>query len=63
MKFYNDIQALVGNTPLVRVNHITRQHNIKAQVFAKSFSKSPKTAWCFRPRNSVCTLMTQSVAN
>src|SRR5688500_17323323 len=41
MKFYNDILGLIGNTPLVRVNHLTRQHNIKAQVFAKMESLNP----------------------
>ncbi|MEO7539881.1 MAG: pyridoxal-phosphate dependent enzyme [Pyrinomonadaceae bacterium] len=41
MKFYNDILGLVGNTPLVRINHITRQHKIKAQVFAKMESLNP----------------------
>jgi cystathionine beta-synthase len=41
MKFYNDILALFGNTPLVRVNHLTRQHNIKAQVLAKMESLNP----------------------
>ena len=41
MKFYNDILALFGNTPLVRVNHLTRQHKIKAQVFAKMESLNP----------------------
>ena len=41
MKFYNDIIGLVGNTPLVRVNNITREHKIKAQVFAKMESLNP----------------------
>lgn len=41
MKFYNDIIHLIGNTPLVRVNHITRRHDIKAQVFAKMESLNP----------------------
>ena len=41
MKFYNDIIALVGNTPLVRINNLTRQHKIKAQVFAKMESLNP----------------------
>lgn len=41
MKFYNDILALVGNTPLVRINHLTREHKIKAQVFAKMESLNP----------------------
>lgn len=41
MKFYNDILSLIGNTPLVRVNHITKQHKIKARVFAKMESLNP----------------------
>jgi cystathionine beta-synthase len=41
MKFYNDILALVGKTPLVRVNHITKQHKIKAPIFAKMESLNP----------------------
>lgn len=41
MKFYNDILGLIGNTPLVRVNHITKQHKIKAQVFAKMENLNP----------------------
>lgn len=41
MKYYNDILERIGHTPLVRVNHITKQHNIKAQVFAKMESLNP----------------------
>lgn len=41
MKVYNDIIGLVGNTPLVRVNNLTREHGIKAQVFAKMESLNP----------------------
>src|SRR5215210_5380876 len=41
MKYYNDILALIGKTPLVRINNITRQHGIKAQVFAKMESLNP----------------------
>src|SRR3982751_3745853 len=41
MKFYNDVLALIGNTPLVRVNHLTKQNKIKAQVFAKMESLNP----------------------
>lgn len=41
MKLYNDILALIGNTPLVRVNHITRQHKVKATVLAKMESLNP----------------------
>jgi len=41
MKFYDDIVGLVGNTPLVRINTLTKQHGIKAQVFAKMESLNP----------------------
>ena len=41
MNFYNDILGLIGNTPLVRVNNITKQHKIKAKVFAKMESLNP----------------------
>ena len=41
MKFYNDVLELIGNSPLVRINHLTKQHGIKAQVFAKMESLNP----------------------
>ena len=41
MKFSNDILGLVGNTPLVRINHITNQHNVKPLIFAKMESLNP----------------------
>ena len=41
MKFYDDILALIGKTPLVRINTITKQQKIKAQVFAKMESLNP----------------------
>lgn len=41
MKFYNDILGLIGNTPLVKINRLTRQHKIKAQIFAKMESLNP----------------------
>src|SRR6476659_2155548 len=41
MKFYNDVLQLIGNTPLVKVNRLTKQHGIKAQVFAKMESLNP----------------------
>src|ERR1044071_4764944 len=41
MKFYDDILALIGNTPLVKINNLTAQHGIKAQVFAKMESLNP----------------------
>ena len=41
MKFYNDILGLIGNTPLVKINNLTKQHGIKAQVFAKMENLNP----------------------
>ena len=41
MKFYKDIIGLIGNTPLVKINNLTAQHGIKAQVFAKMESLNP----------------------
>ncbi len=41
MKVYENILQLIGNTPLVRVNHITKQHKIKAQIYAKMESLNP----------------------
>src|SRR5688572_8666457 len=41
MKVYNDILGLIGRTPLVQVNHLTKQHKIKAKVFAKMESLNP----------------------
>ena len=33
--------GLIGNTPLVRINHITKQHKIKAPIYAKMESLNP----------------------
>lgn len=41
MKFYSDILGLIGNTPLVKINKLTAQQDIKAQVFAKMESLNP----------------------
>jgi cystathionine beta-synthase len=41
MKFYSDVLALIGNTPLVKINHLTKQQGIKAQVLAKMESLNP----------------------
>jgi cystathionine beta-synthase len=41
MKFHDNILSLIGNTPLVKINHLTRQHGIKAQVFAKMENLNP----------------------
>lgn len=39
MKYYNNILELIGNTPLVKINNLTK--GIKAQVFAKIESLNP----------------------
>jgi cystathionine beta-synthase len=41
MNFHNDILGLIGKTPLVRVNNITKQHKIKATILAKMESLNP----------------------
>ncbi len=41
MKFYDDILGLIGNTPLVRINNITKQLKIKAPIYAKMESLNP----------------------
>ena len=41
MKFYNDIISLIGNTPLVKINKLTEQSGIKAQMFAKLENLNP----------------------
>ena len=41
MNVHTDILKVIGNTPLVKINNITRQHNIKAQVYAKMESLNP----------------------
>jgi len=41
MNFYNDVLGLIGNTPLVRINNLTKQHGIKARVYAKMESLNP----------------------
>ncbi len=41
MKFYSSVLDVIGNTPLVRINNITRQQGIKAQVYAKLESLNP----------------------
>ncbi|HEY0429877.1 MAG TPA: pyridoxal-phosphate dependent enzyme [Pyrinomonadaceae bacterium] len=41
MKFYSDILGLIGNTPLVKINILTKQNGIKAQIFAKMESLNP----------------------
>jgi len=41
MKTYNDILGLIGKTPLVRINNITKQLKIKAPIYAKMESLNP----------------------
>jgi cystathionine beta-synthase len=41
MKVYDNILEIIGNTPLVKLNNITKQHGIKAQVYAKMESLNP----------------------
>ncbi|MGI8467929.1 MAG: pyridoxal-phosphate dependent enzyme [Pyrinomonadaceae bacterium] len=41
MKFYDNVLSLIGNTPLVKINHLTAQHGIKAQIFAKMENLNP----------------------
>lgn len=41
MKFHKDILALIGKTPLVRINNITKQLKIKAPIYAKMESLNP----------------------
>ena len=41
MKFHNDLLGLIGNTPLVRINNITKEHKIKAPIYAKMENLNP----------------------
>ncbi len=41
MKFYSDILGLIGNTPLVKINNLANQQDIKAQIFAKMENLNP----------------------
>ncbi|MBV9216369.1 MAG: pyridoxal-phosphate dependent enzyme [Acidobacteria bacterium] len=41
MKAYDNILGLIGNTPLVRINNITKKQKIKAPIYAKMESLNP----------------------
>lgn len=41
MKTFDNVLGLIGNTPLVRINNLTKQYGIKAQVFAKLENLNP----------------------
>jgi cystathionine beta-synthase len=41
MKYYENILGLIGNTPLVKINNLTKKFGIKAQLFAKMENLNP----------------------
>jgi cystathionine beta-synthase len=41
MNVYKNVLEIIGNTPLVKINNITKKHGIKAQVYAKMESLNP----------------------
>ncbi len=41
MRYYENVLALIGNTPLVKITKLTEQYGIKAQMFAKMESLNP----------------------
>ena len=41
MKYYENVLGLIGDTPLVKINNITRQRKIKATILAKMESLNP----------------------
>jgi cystathionine beta-synthase len=41
MKFYDNVLGLIGNTPLVKINHLTKQGGVKAEVYAKMENLNP----------------------
>ncbi|MEO6588124.1 MAG: pyridoxal-phosphate dependent enzyme [Pyrinomonadaceae bacterium] len=41
MKVYENVLEIIGDTPLVRINNLTKQYGIKAQVYAKMESLNP----------------------
>ncbi len=41
MRYHENILSLIGHTPLVRINQLAKQNNIRAQVFAKMESLNP----------------------
>lgn len=41
MRVYDDILGLIGKTPLVRINNITKELKIKAPIYAKMESLNP----------------------
>lgn len=41
MKTFENVLGLIGNTPLVKINNLTKQYGIKAQVYAKLENLNP----------------------
>jgi len=41
MRTFNDVIGLIGNTPLVRINNITKQLKIKTPIYAKMENLNP----------------------
>ena len=41
MRYFNTILDIIGNTPLVKINKLTKDYGIKAQIFAKMESLNP----------------------
>ena len=41
MKVYQNVLEIIGDTPLVKINNITKQYGIKAQIYAKMESLNP----------------------
>ncbi len=41
MNYQENILGLIGKTPLVQINNITKQHKIKAKIYAKMESLNP----------------------
>lgn len=41
MKIYNDVTELIGNTPIIRLNNLKRENNIKGNILAKVESFNP----------------------
>ncbi len=41
MKYYENVLEIIGNTPLVKVNNLARQFNVKSTILAKMESLNP----------------------
>ena len=41
MKFHDSITSLIGETPLVKINNLTKKNGVKGQIFAKMESLNP----------------------